>query len=186
MELVRLLPLLYTNPAELDRFKKNPSDYLTELTSELTLKLKEHAKDNPQSQLKIHRTMIRVQAIPYTPLLYRKIDTILSDDIGNWVVVVGTVVQSLQPKTIEKSKVFACDECQAQYRLETVHQNYYRFEPPHNCTNLVEKEGKANLFTMFYKNLNKRKQQAPREENNSEEVGKKKLGKCGCSKMTPM
>jgi len=60
--------------------------------------------------------MIIFKSIPFANGLYCKINDLTSDDIGKWVVVTGTVVQSIQSKTLEKSKEFECNDCQARYR----------------------------------------------------------------------
>jgi DNA replicative helicase MCM subunit Mcm2 (Cdc46/Mcm family) len=67
--------------------------------------------------MKYHKTSIVLTNIPFTKKIYPKINAFSSSDIGKWVVVTGTVVLALQTKALEKSKIFACNQCGAQYRL---------------------------------------------------------------------
>ena len=67
--------------------------------------------------IKFHRASIVLSNIPFCKQVYLKLNSLSHDDIGKWVVLTGTVVQALQTKALEKSKIFACNECSSQYRL---------------------------------------------------------------------
>lgn len=65
--------------------------------------------------------------IPYTEKIYKTFAQLNSDIIGNWIVITGTVIQALQKKALDKSKLFACTECRTTYRVRTSYENSYKF-----------------------------------------------------------
>ena len=73
-------------------------------------------KDDFGSLVKFYNLTITFTHIPSLPNMYRRLGNFTSKDVGTWVIATGTVVQSTQTKTLEKSKLFACDECGAQFR----------------------------------------------------------------------
>ena len=89
--------------------------------------------------VKFYNLSISFTKIPYMSGLYRRIGTFTSADVGKWIIAVGTVVQSTSTKTLEKSKLYSCNECGTTYRRETHFQTHYRFDWPPPCTNLVQK-----------------------------------------------
>ena len=54
----------------------------------------------------------------------------------------------------------------------------------------MQKQKSDNLFTMFYKNMNKRKGPEPHDNKSSKNTekseGEKRLSKCGCTKFSPV
>ena len=70
---------------------------------------------------------IQVRYIPYNEKIYKSFDQLNSDYVGNWVVITGTVIQSIQKKTLDKSKLFKCCQCEATYRVRSSFHNSYRF-----------------------------------------------------------
>lgn len=63
------------------------------------------------SLAKYYNLQIAITHIPYVLGLYRRIRTFTSQDVGRWVVATGTIIQANQTKALEKSKLYACNEC---------------------------------------------------------------------------
>ena len=61
------------------------------------------------SLMKFYNLNISITQIPYLTGLYRKLGTFTAEDVGKWVIATGTVVQSTQTKTLEKSKLYSCN-----------------------------------------------------------------------------
>lgn len=138
-------------------------------------------EENLEVWRKLENTQIQVKYIPYTQKIYKTFSQLNSDHIGNWVVITGTVIQAMQKKTLDKSKLFACCQCGTTYRVRTTYENSYRFEMPMSCTKLVEKEKNKSFIAQLYSNLNKRKNQKQQKE-----VPELKLQKCGSNKFDPV
>lgn len=62
---------------------------------------------------KLENLYIQVKCIPYTEKVYKTFSEMNSDQIGNWVVLTGTVIQAMQTKALDKSKIFQCSQCGA-------------------------------------------------------------------------
>ena len=89
--------------------------------------------------------------IPFTRRIYKQFSEINSSDVGKWIVLTGTIIQSSNKKTLDKSKIFVCKSCGEQYRIRTTYENNYKFEMPPECTKLVQKEKANNFFSKFFK-----------------------------------
>lgn len=76
---------------------------------------------------RLENTYYYFESIPYTSRVYKKFSEINSSDVGQWIVVTGTVIQATSKKTLEKSKIFECTGCGSEHRIRSTYHNGYRF-----------------------------------------------------------
>jgi DNA replicative helicase MCM subunit Mcm2 (Cdc46/Mcm family) len=110
---------------------------------------------------KLENVQVQVKYIPYTARIYKTFSQLNSDQIGKWVVLTGTVIQAMQKKTLDKSKLFVCCSCGAAYRVRIDYQNCYRFEMPALCPQMVKKPKSKNFLTQLFANFHQRRSSSP-------------------------
>lgn len=89
-------------------FLQNPSTFITSIQQFLEDRM---PKNTFNDLLKVHNTIVQIKSIPYLPSIYKEVKQITSDDIGQWIILTGTIIQCTQKKTIQKNKLFTCDKC---------------------------------------------------------------------------
>jgi DNA replicative helicase MCM subunit Mcm2 (Cdc46/Mcm family) len=86
-----------------------------------------------------------------------------------------------QRRTLEKSKMFECQDCGYRVRVTATYHNSHVFEMPPECPNIVEKEKKDSMLSKLFHRMDKRRSKS-KDHSDGKETSKTRQEKCGGKK----